>query len=156
MQATTKLGVSRPLGALAALALLLILCASTSGGSVGRNLSRQEMLTSFGGDNRNTILCCGFNSGCYFPNTQTTSFCTDLTNLGQSYCTAITDYTGNNSKRCTVDDQATSGTCTNAGQGNSVVCSKCWTCTWDTILGCIIDDSCGNAYNYSGCQDTCQ
>jgi hypothetical protein len=159
MQGITKFGAYRSLGAMAVLALVLGLCASTSGRSIGRNLSRQEMLTSFGGVPP-VILCCGFNSGCYFPNTQTVGTCGALTNLGQSFCTAITVYSNNNNQRCTPDPSATQGACNQAPPGQLVVCSQCSVCTWVPGVGgggnCVYSSSCGAAWNTSFCNDTCQ
>ena len=150
-----KLGIS---GFLATLVFISVLRASTPGSALERNLSQREMLTSFGGFVVPVPECCGFNQGCLFKNTYTQT-CASLTGPGQSFCTQVTYYTGNNTQTCLGVD-IPGATCKVSDPPNPQ-CSICYNCMWYTDPHtdqetCIQVGSCGSFSNPAFCYQSSQ
>jgi hypothetical protein len=127
MRRVIPLGLIPPVGAAAAIAVCLVAGCTISWGSSERALTRAEMLTSFGGQ---AGYCCGFNPNCLCPATYTQT-CASLTPAGQSFCTAVTIYTGNNTQNC----QPTDTTLTCGQSAIQVSCSNCYSCEWIVVNG---------------------
>ena len=155
MRQATNLGTPWLLTAFVSVAALLLLYASTRAHLSERSLSREEMVSSFGGNDVNTVYCCTFNSDCN-PGQYNQS----CASLPQGFCDGltVTSWTGNNKLNCQQDSQAQE-TCLCNINNTEVTCANCYKCSSyvddNGQWYCYQSGTCSGGYNTLSCNDCC-
>lgn len=158
MRRSIALGIT---GFLFAFTMFLAFGASLVLRASERNLTAEEMLSSFGG--QEPIMCCRFNSQCFFSGTSPWP-CENLPVdpfADPNPCFQVSRPTDGNPLMCQQppDGLYTSGTCSQSHtQG---LCANCYRCTLllipevDQYICVTTGDSCGTTMNTISCADSC-